>query len=241
MEENHNRAAALAGMPYLSGLASQFATIPAYSAITHPSLPNYLAVTGGSTFGKTRDCGTSTTKCTVNATNIFNQQGSNWRQWSESMPSPCDHTNAGDYIVHHAVPPFYTDLNATCPTDDIPFSKSSVPQISAAYTFITPNNKDNAHSGSLGAADGWLKGVIGKLLAQTAYTNGSTLIEITFDEGSNGSNNVLTVLCQPSLKKLAIGGSANHYSLLRLDEELLGDPLLGSAQTARDLRPALGL
>ena len=38
-------------MPYLAGLAGEFGRTTAYRAVTHPSLPNYLAVAGGSTFG----------------------------------------------------------------------------------------------------------------------------------------------------------------------------------------------
>jgi len=34
-----------------------------YTAVAHPSLPNYLALTGGSTFGLTTDC----THCFQNA------------------------------------------------------------------------------------------------------------------------------------------------------------------------------
>lgn len=38
-------------------------------AITHPSLPNYLALTGGSTFRISSDC----TGCTVTATSLVDQ------------------------------------------------------------------------------------------------------------------------------------------------------------------------
>src|SRR4051794_16603457 len=51
MEENHAASAVLQEMPYLAGLADQFGQTSDYRAITHPSLPNYLAIAGGSTFG----------------------------------------------------------------------------------------------------------------------------------------------------------------------------------------------
>lgn len=41
---------------YLDRLASQGALATNDYAITHPSLPNYLAMTGGSTFGISEDC-----------------------------------------------------------------------------------------------------------------------------------------------------------------------------------------
>ena len=44
--------------PYLNALARQSAVAANYYAITHPSLPNYLALTGGSTLGYSgSDCG----------------------------------------------------------------------------------------------------------------------------------------------------------------------------------------
>ena len=38
-------------MPYLSSLARRYGRTTHYDAVTHPSLPNYLALAGGSTFG----------------------------------------------------------------------------------------------------------------------------------------------------------------------------------------------
>src|SRR5437867_4229914 len=42
--------------PYINRLAQQYGLATNYYAITHPSLPNYLALTGGSTFGVTSNC-----------------------------------------------------------------------------------------------------------------------------------------------------------------------------------------
>src|SRR5215208_3459097 len=52
--------------PYTNSLAQQYGLATNYYGIRHPSLPDYLAMTGGSTFGITSDC----TTCFVNATNI---------------------------------------------------------------------------------------------------------------------------------------------------------------------------
>ena len=41
--------------PYINSLASEYGLASNYKPITHPSLPNYLALTGGSTFGITTD------------------------------------------------------------------------------------------------------------------------------------------------------------------------------------------
>ncbi len=65
-----------------------------YYAIAHPSLPNYLALTGGSTFGFSgSDCGT----CSVSHRNLIDQleaAGISWKVYAEGLPSPC--SSAGD-------------------------------------------------------------------------------------------------------------------------------------------------
>src|SRR5579884_3712254 len=51
--ENHeyDEITARPSAPYINGLAAQSAVAANYHAVAHPSLPNYLALTGGSTFG----------------------------------------------------------------------------------------------------------------------------------------------------------------------------------------------
>jgi hypothetical protein len=75
--------------PYINQLVSQYGVASNYFAVTHPSLPNYLALTGADTFGITSDC----TTCFVNAPNIavdrVEASGRTWKAYQESMPSPC--------------------------------------------------------------------------------------------------------------------------------------------------------
>ena len=175
MDENHSSSAITSSsMPYLTSLGDTYAKATAVQAITHPSLPNYFAITSGSTHGVGSDCGSGTAGCTTAADNIFHQleAGAGWNQWSEAMPSNCATQNAPPYVVHHAVAPYYTDLT-TCPTNDISLDPAAVPAITAGYTFITPSNDHNAHSGSLTVADGWLKVVVGHLMNDPAYIDGS--------------------------------------------------------------------
>src|SRR5690242_19624693 len=55
IEENHSLSQMESSMPFVYGLAQQYAYATNYTAIRHPSLPNYLAIAGGSTFGVTDD------------------------------------------------------------------------------------------------------------------------------------------------------------------------------------------
>src|SRR5690242_18504728 len=55
VEENHTQAEATTLMPHLASWAATYGKATAYTAATHPSLPNYLAIAGGNTFGVTDD------------------------------------------------------------------------------------------------------------------------------------------------------------------------------------------
>src|SRR4051812_18573519 len=55
--------------PYINGLARKYALATNYYGVTHPSLPNYLAMTGGATFGISSDC----TSCHVGGKNIVDE------------------------------------------------------------------------------------------------------------------------------------------------------------------------
>src|SRR5690242_862160 len=50
-----------------------------YRGIRHPSLPNYLALAGGSTFGVTSDC--SPAVCSVHASNLGSLLSAHGRAW----------------------------------------------------------------------------------------------------------------------------------------------------------------
>src|SRR3954452_12388441 len=49
--ENHAPDAVEDDMPQLAAEGTRYGSATAYYALTHPSLPNYLAMAGGSTFG----------------------------------------------------------------------------------------------------------------------------------------------------------------------------------------------
>src|SRR5207237_2484983 len=77
--ENHEYGSVIgtAAAPYINSLANSYGLATNYYAASHPSLPNYLALTAGSTFGIASDC----TTCYVNATNIGDQLEASARSW----------------------------------------------------------------------------------------------------------------------------------------------------------------
>ena len=68
-------------------------------AESHPSVPNYIAMTSGSTQGLSGNPYPS--DAPLGVASIFSQLGTQWRALEESMPSNCDPSNEGLYDVNH--------------------------------------------------------------------------------------------------------------------------------------------
>jgi acid phosphatase len=96
--------------PYVNALARRYGSATQSFAITHPSLPNYLALTSGSTRGVSSDC----TDCHVSAPNIVDQleaAGISWAAYLEDVPRPCfGGAGAGGYAKKHNPFIYYDDI-----------------------------------------------------------------------------------------------------------------------------------
>ena len=239
--ENHGPASVAAGAPYLSSLAAKCGSATNYWARTHPSLPNYIALTSGSRQG-IADSGLPSAH-PLNVANIFSQLGTNWRTLAQSMPANCFKQNSGAYVARHNPATYYTNLGGACESRDIPLP--SKPDLSAKFTLIVPDNSHNGHDVSIGTADDWVKSYLPKVLDSAEYRAGKTAVFVFFDEG-NGSGDVETnvsmFVLSPSTPTSARDATRlTHYSTLRATEEMLGLGLLGGAATANDLRAGFKL
>ena len=236
----------LTSAPYINQLAQTYGSATQMFAESHPSLPNYIAMTSGSTQGITDDSGPSSHP--LNVANIFTQTGLNGRVLEESMPSNCDKSDSGNYAVRHDPAVYYTNY-AQCGTQVVPLG--STPDLSAAFTFITPNLCHDLHSNSCSGSsnvilqgDQWLQTFVPSLLATPQYLAGNTVIFITWDEDNTCSgcnNHVPTIVISPTSTAIQSGTTFNHYSMLRTTEEILGLPLIGNASTATSMRSAFHL
>jgi len=245
--------------PFLVSLERQCGLATNYHSITHPSLPNYIAATAGASRGAlsrfATDCSPSGS-CSTSAPSIF-AQVSSWRAYEESMPRPCDRSDAGLYAVRHNPPAYYRPLATECVRSDLPIdrldaalARNSLP----AFSFITPNLCHDSHSCTVSSADEWLAGEVEKIVQSSTYRAGHTALFITYDEGTGEiplncaanrhapSCHVATVVVSPSTPAgTRSAGPFNHYSLLRTTEDLLGVVHLGMAAQANSMRPAFGL
>ncbi len=229
--------------PYINSLADQCGLATSFYAEAHPSLPNYIAMTSGSTQGITDDNDPSSHPLT--APSIFSQLGTGWRALEESMPSNCYLSNSGLYAVKHNPAAYFTNIRTQCATQDQPLSDP--PDLSAKFTFITPNLCDDMHSCPTASdvatetrnGDKWLAMWMPKILSSSQYQSGSMAVFLTWDEDDYSSTqHIATLAISPSTPSgTKASATFNHYSLLRTTEQLLGiTTYLGNASTAASMR-----
>jgi hypothetical protein len=239
MEENHSRTQALAGMPYLASLAATYGQETEYYSVASVSLPNYLAIAAGSTFGGSTALETGPT--------VFDQAiaaGDTGKTYAESMPTNCDRTSVGDYKRGHNPWTYFTGTSYTnCLADDVPYSLFPADVAAGALPtigMVVPNVKDDAHTGSLGKADAWLKKMMTTVKAGPDWQSGRLAVIVTFDEGGN----VAFVVAYPGLagRTVTTYFGQGHYSLSRDLSEFVGAAPLHNAATAEEgLFAAFGL
>jgi hypothetical protein len=224
--------------PYINSLASTYGVATNYYAISHPSLPNYIALTSGSPQGIADDNGPSSHP--LNVASIFSQlPAGQSRSLEESMPSNCDRGDSGQYAVRHDPEAYYTNLGSDCLTYDVPFG--STPDLSAKFTFVTPNVCDDMHDCSVQTGDTFLSSYVPRLLATTQYQAGNTVIFITWDEDDGSSNNhVPTIVISPYTHAVQDSTSYTHYSLLKTTEQLFGLAQIGNATSANSMLGKFG-
>ncbi len=232
--------------PFENALARRCGLAADYHGITHPSLPNYLAATGGSTFGVSDDRPPAAHP--VSGDSVFAQAaaaGLTWRAYEESMPSPCRLTDSGRYAVRHNPAAYFTSLRPTCGSNDVGFdafahdiASGSLP----AFAFVTPDLCHDTHDCSVATGDTWLRTWLTRLLDGPNYATGDTLVVLTWDEAEGGGTTVPAIVVAPSVPPGTVSHQhLDHYSLLRTTEDLLGLPPLRQAAGATSMAPAFRL
>ena len=236
--------------PHLSSYARACGLATNYQAITHPSLPNYLAATSGSTGGVSSDCAPS--QCPQYRTSLFAQLDAasrEWRTYAEAMPSPCNRVAQGRYATKHNPAVYFPAIRSRCAQWDLPmggadgpFARDLAARTLAAFTFIEPDICDDGHDCSTTFADEWLGAMLDRITRSPAYHAGGVAVFVTWDEGDGSDQHIATVVLSPGVRRGTRDVTPyTHYSLLRTTEALFGLPPLVNAATANDMRAAFGL
>lgn len=229
----------------------------------HPSLPNYLWLEGGASFGIKDDGPPSQHNLTTNnhLVKLLENAGISWRSYDEDISGTnCPLTNQGSkdsngnqlYAVRHNPFVYFSDqtnnqssTSANCISHIRPFSQFASDLSAnkvARYNFITPNVCDDMHDSCGGNAiahgDAWLKKTVPMILNSTAYRSGGVLF-ITWDEGASGDGPIPMIVLSPYAKGNHYSNSTyyTHSSTLRTIQEIFGVyPFIRYADSATDLK-----
>ena len=250
VEENHSLAQMQSSMPYTDSLAKTYGYATDYTATRHPSLPNYLAIAGGSTFGVADDNGPSSHR--IAGRSIFGQAiaaGKRAKVYADGMPRNCSLTNGGTrYAVKHNPWAYFSSSaeRRACKRFDVPVSQLRGDITNGRLPnagMVVPNLCHDAHDCSLGTADRWFKSQMTAIMAGPDWRSGRLAVVLTADEDDHSSGNrVLTVVIHRSQRHHVVSTSLTHYSLTRLYTAVLGrTSYLRSAATAPHMATAFGL
>ncbi len=253
VEENHSLAEMNAGMPYLYGLARRFSYASKWTAVTHPSLPNYLALSAASTFGIRDDASPSSHPLTGPSVFASAQAaGRVARSYQEAMPSACFPSPSGRYAVKHNPWAYFPAERTECRVNDLPsgtFTSGRLHNDVAAgrlpnVGLLVPDLCHDAHDCTLGTADSWLRGWLPQVMSGPDWRAGRLAVVVTADEDDRSAGNrVLTVVLHPSLDGThrVVTTPLNHYSLTRLQTAVAHSRCVRAGCTAPDMGKAFGL
>jgi acid phosphatase len=244
IEENHSQTEAITLMPHLASWANTYGKATSYTAVVHPSLPNYLAIAGGSTFGVTDDASPSAHR--IRGRSVFGQalrKGRTATVYADSMASNCDLSSSGEYAVRHNPWAYFVGERGACRRHDVPLTRLASDVRNGRLPnagMVVPNLVHDAHDASLGDADAWLRKQVGMVQQGPDWKRGRLAIVITADEDDGHSGNrVLTVVASRSTAhQKVVTRRLTHYSLTRLYDDVLGVARLRHAKGAHSMTHA---
>jgi arylsulfatase A-like enzyme len=230
--------------PYLNSLARRGALETQYYAVTHPSLPNYLALTTGGYAEITGNCA----HCDSSARSLVNQLDDHrisWRGYFEAIPKTvtAPYTRGAPYNRHYN-PFVYTDsLQAADLNADVTnwgrLHRDLVGRTLPTFSWIAPSTPHDGHNHPLPVADSFARRLVPKI--ERALGPRGVLF-VTWDEGrradrrgafGRGGGRVALIALGPGAKRgVNVTTRANHYALLRTIEHRLGLGALGHAKHA---------
>ncbi|MCE9647662.1 MAG: alkaline phosphatase family protein [Chloroflexi bacterium] len=235
------------GMPYFNLLAGTYTLLNQHYAPAHPSLPNYLSLIGGDTFGIVDDCDFS--DCYIDAQSLpdlIEASGRTWKTYQDDMPEPCFTGSTLRYVRKHNPFIFFDPIRTNierCTHSIVPLTQLDADLAAndlPNFIFITPDICYSAHDCPLELADSWLKDQVDKLYPVLDGSGEPFLIILTWDEGQGSHSccgmpeiaggRIATILISPQVKENFQDNTPySHYSILKTISEAWGLRKLGHA------------
>jgi hypothetical protein len=247
VEENHSFSSVVGNtaMPYFNNLISNYGLATQYFANTHPSIGNYFVLTTGQIVTNNE----AVAPPTVTADNIVREilaAKKTWKSYAESLPSVG--YLGGDvfpYAQHHNPFVFLQDAIAPAQVNNIvPFTQFATDLANNTlpnFSYILPDQLNNAHNGTLAQADAWLQQNIAPLISSATFQKDGLLM-IVFDESDftdlqNGGGHIAALVTSAHAKKgFQSTTFYQHQSTLREILHALGISIFpGLAATAPDM------
>ena len=231
-------------LPYLNQLARSGVIATNYTTRHHPSLPNYLLMTSGQTWG-VRDDGYHLIDS--RGADVFAQMtahGVRWRAYAESMGTPCRTSDNNLYASRHNPAVYYASVvhGGACAQQviDLSHMPGELAADAVRFGFIVPNLRNDWHDGTAAQLDAWLRTWIPTIMASPAYRRGGAII-IVADENDEG----IRVPCIVISNRLHAPGTqdATPYdqrSLCATIQDVLGLPRLAATMGVASLAHNLG-
>jgi phospholipase C len=190
--------------PFINSAAATYGLATKYFGVTHPSQPNYIAATSGSTNGVADDNDT-----TIDVSNIVDQLETHGKSWKAYMQSyslcttPLDHA-CGNQLYERKHNPFisYTDVqkNPVRVAKIVDFSQFSTDLTNNTvpnYSWISPDQCHDMHGRAatpadpcdfsqvqklIATGDAFLQSTINQIMSSKVWQNGNSTIFIAWDE-----------------------------------------------------------
>jgi len=191
-EENHSLEEVVGNskMPYYNHLIHEYGLATQFYSNQHSSLPALMwFVAGAPVTGNN-----NTVSCNHDNDNVVREllrQGYTWRSYQQNLPSAgYQGLYGGSYYRRHNPLIDFTDV---CPgtaqeRNSVPYSqmaKDFAKGDVVNYAYITPDIDEDAHNGTLEAADKWLQDNLPAILARPEFSpGGDGIIFIVWDEGN---------------------------------------------------------
>lgn len=199
-EENHSYESIVGNpqMPYYNQLIEKYALATQFYSNQHSSLPALMWLVAGAPV----EANNNTNSCDHKDDNVVREllkQGYTWKTYQENMPYPGFQGVYGgaDRTYYRRHNPL-VDFSDVCPgtgqeKHSVPFSQLATDIAQGTtpnYAYITPNADEDAHNGTLQAADHWLQDNLPAILALPEFApGGDGILFIVWDEGTLSTDN----------------------------------------------------
>jgi phosphatidylinositol-3-phosphatase len=233
--ENRSYQQALAD-PNVAQLAARYGLATNYHAVASPSLPNYLAMTSGSTWG-IRDDSYHQLPLTGLGSEL-SSAGISWRAYMEGFDGDC-YNSPYPYSLKHNPFAYY---GARCPAEVVAMTQlaQDLQGETPHLAWITPGLCHDGHDCSSAVAGRWLAAAVRQITSSPAWQQDGTLY-VTWDESSGLGDQVPLLVVAPTMARQKSGEYLDHFSLAGTIADQLGVPRPGQSTGSRSIVDAFGL